>query len=166
MTSRSGGLTKYELFDSILQVLCLSCVCVRPCPTCPSGLAYCRHLSTVRTHLSALVNHNIVPPDRPCEASGGLSKEVWSKYQKDCKVGAAQQRTSTSASEQQELHQHSQSLNLPSDTASSPHLHSSEVRSCKSQRIAKSSLGAGIDPAIDRDYFVLCRSYLQSCLMK
>ncbi|XP_028857340.1 small G protein signaling modulator 2 isoform X1 [Denticeps clupeoides] len=48
-------------------------------------LAYCRHLSTVRTHLSALVNHNIVPPDRPCEASGGLSKDVWSKYQKDCK---------------------------------------------------------------------------------
>ncbi|XP_069022689.1 small G protein signaling modulator 2 isoform X7 [Embiotoca jacksoni] len=48
-------------------------------------LAYCRHLSTVRTHLSALVNHNIVPPDRPCEASGGLSREVWSKYQKDCK---------------------------------------------------------------------------------
>ncbi|KAK7882076.1 hypothetical protein WMY93_028250 [Mugilogobius chulae] len=48
-------------------------------------LAYCRHLSTVRTHLSALVNHSIVPPDRPCEASGGLSREVWSKYQKDCK---------------------------------------------------------------------------------
>ncbi|KAM4627962.1 small G protein signaling modulator 2 [Polymixia lowei] len=47
-------------------------------------LAYCRHLSTVRTHLSALVNHNIVPPDKPCEASGGLSKDVWSKYQKDC----------------------------------------------------------------------------------
>ncbi|XP_059370502.1 small G protein signaling modulator 2-like isoform X1 [Carassius carassius] len=48
-------------------------------------LGYCRHLSTVRTHLSALVNHNIVPPDKPCEASGGLSKDVWSKYQKDCK---------------------------------------------------------------------------------
>lgn len=47
-------------------------------------LAYCRHLSTVRTHLSELVNHNIVPPDKPCEASGGLSKDVWSKYQ-DCK---------------------------------------------------------------------------------
>lgn len=57
-----------------------------------SGLAYCRHLSTVRTHLSALVNHNIVPPDRPCEASGGLSKEVWSKYQKDCKVGGREVR--------------------------------------------------------------------------
>uniref|UniRef100_A0A8C6SPM5 Small G protein signaling modulator 2 n=1 Tax=Neogobius melanostomus TaxID=47308 RepID=A0A8C6SPM5_9GOBI len=49
-------------------------------------LGYCRHLSTVRTHLSALVNHNMVPSDRPCEASGGLSKELWSKYQKDCKV--------------------------------------------------------------------------------
>ena len=49
-------------------------------------------ISTVRTHLSALVNHNIVPPDRPCEASGGLSKEVWSKYQKDCKVGLYQRR--------------------------------------------------------------------------
>ncbi|XP_064159327.1 small G protein signaling modulator 2 [Anguilla rostrata] len=48
-------------------------------------LAYCRHLSTVRTHLSALVNHSIVPPDKPCEASGGLSKDVWSKYQKDRK---------------------------------------------------------------------------------
>uniref|UniRef100_A0A8C6STR8 Small G protein signaling modulator 2 n=1 Tax=Neogobius melanostomus TaxID=47308 RepID=A0A8C6STR8_9GOBI len=48
-------------------------------------LGYCRHLSTVRTHLSALVNHNMVPSDRPCEASGGLSKELWSKYQKDCK---------------------------------------------------------------------------------
>uniref|UniRef100_A0A8C7G7C6 Small G protein signaling modulator 2 n=1 Tax=Oncorhynchus kisutch TaxID=8019 RepID=A0A8C7G7C6_ONCKI len=48
-------------------------------------LAYCRHLSTVRTHLSALVSHNIVLPDKPCEASGGLSRDVWKKYQKDCK---------------------------------------------------------------------------------
>lgn len=48
-------------------------------------LAHCRHLSTVRTHLSALVNHSIVPPDRPTSAAAGLTKEVWSKYQKDKK---------------------------------------------------------------------------------
>ncbi|XP_053313128.1 small G protein signaling modulator 2 isoform X1 [Spea bombifrons] len=48
-------------------------------------LAYCRHLSTVRTHLSALVHHSIIPPDKPADASGGLTKEVWSKYQKDMK---------------------------------------------------------------------------------
>ncbi|XP_067394123.1 small G protein signaling modulator 2 isoform X2 [Emydura macquarii macquarii] len=48
-------------------------------------IAYCRHLSTVRTHLSALVNHSIIPPDKPSSAAGGLTKEVWSKYQKDKK---------------------------------------------------------------------------------
>ncbi|XP_054857651.1 small G protein signaling modulator 2 isoform X1 [Eublepharis macularius] len=48
-------------------------------------LAYCRHLSTVRMHLSALVNHTIIPPDKPTNAAGGLTKEVWSKYQKDKK---------------------------------------------------------------------------------
>ncbi|XP_058286998.1 small G protein signaling modulator 2 isoform X4 [Hylobates moloch] len=48
-------------------------------------LAHCRHLSTVRTHLSALVHHSIIPPDRPLGASAGLTKDVWSKYQKDKK---------------------------------------------------------------------------------
>ncbi|KAL4646661.1 small G protein signaling modulator 1 isoform X2, partial [Arapaima gigas] len=47
-------------------------------------LAYCRHLSTVRTHLSALVNHTIVEPDVPCDASGGLSVEVWQRFLQDC----------------------------------------------------------------------------------
>ncbi|XP_041971436.1 small G protein signaling modulator 2-like isoform X2 [Aricia agestis] len=37
-------------------------------------LAYCRHLSTVRTHLSGLVHPNIIPTDG---AQGGLTVEVW-----------------------------------------------------------------------------------------
>ncbi|XP_009954820.1 PREDICTED: small G protein signaling modulator 1, partial [Leptosomus discolor] len=46
-------------------------------------LAYCRHLSTVRTHLSALVNHNIVSPDVPCSASSGLTVDIWQTYLQD-----------------------------------------------------------------------------------
>ncbi|MGH0168308.1 UNVERIFIED_CONTAM: hypothetical protein FKN15_054046 [Acipenser sinensis] len=49
-------------------------------------LAYCRHMSTVRTHLSALVNHTIVDRDVPHEAAGGLTAEMWQKYLQDCKV--------------------------------------------------------------------------------
>ncbi|KAM9054851.1 small G protein signaling modulator 1 isoform 6-T6 [Megaptera novaeangliae] len=47
------------------------------------GLAYCRHLSTVRTHLSALVNHMIVSPDLPCDAGHGLTAEIWEQYLQD-----------------------------------------------------------------------------------
>ncbi|KAI4536377.1 hypothetical protein MG293_013769 [Ovis ammon polii] len=47
------------------------------------GLAYCRHLSTVRTHLSALVNHMIVSPDLPCDAGQGLTARIWEQYLQD-----------------------------------------------------------------------------------
>ncbi|XP_044897570.1 small G protein signaling modulator 1 isoform X3 [Felis catus] len=46
-------------------------------------LAYCRHLSTVRTHLSALVNHMIVSPDLPCDARHGLTARIWEQYLQD-----------------------------------------------------------------------------------
>ncbi|XP_052422731.1 small G protein signaling modulator 1 [Carassius gibelio] len=46
-------------------------------------LAYCRHLSTVRTHLSALVNPTIIEPDIPYDARDGLSTEVWKSFLQD-----------------------------------------------------------------------------------
>ncbi|MBV96125.1 Small G protein signaling modulator 2, partial [Eschrichtius robustus] len=36
-----------------------------------------------RAFYGSLVHHNIIPPARPPGASGGLTKDVWSKYQKD-----------------------------------------------------------------------------------
>ncbi|XP_016296084.1 small G protein signaling modulator 1-like [Sinocyclocheilus anshuiensis] len=46
-------------------------------------LAYCRHLSTVRPHLSALVNPAIIEPDLPYDARGGLSADVWKTFLQD-----------------------------------------------------------------------------------
>ncbi|ELU15270.1 hypothetical protein CAPTEDRAFT_191445 [Capitella teleta] len=42
-------------------------------------LSHCRHLKTVRTHLSGLVNNVIVAVDDPSDASGGLSAELWAE---------------------------------------------------------------------------------------
>ena len=42
-----------------------------------AGLAHCRHLKTVRTHLSGLVNQSIIAVDNPCDASMGLTPELW-----------------------------------------------------------------------------------------
>lgn len=59
-----------------------------------SGLAYCRHLSTVRTHLSGLVNHAIVETDVPTDGYKGLTTAVWMKFLQDCTVSAHTQACS------------------------------------------------------------------------
>lgn len=64
------------------------CAAVK-CLSCRAGLAYCRHLSTVRTHLSALVNHAIVAPDAPNDAHKGLNADVWQTFLQDCSVSSA-----------------------------------------------------------------------------
>ncbi|KAL5017363.1 hypothetical protein ScPMuIL_006952 [Solemya velum] len=42
-------------------------------------LAHCRHLKTVRTHLSGLVHHTIVSIEIPLDASLGLTQEIWAE---------------------------------------------------------------------------------------
>ncbi|KAI8740035.1 small G protein signaling modulator 1 [Biomphalaria glabrata] len=42
-------------------------------------LAHCRHLKTVRTHLSGLVYHTAVSEDSPVDGKIGLTTEMWSK---------------------------------------------------------------------------------------
>lgn len=46
-------------------------------------LAYCRHLTTVRTHLSGLVNTAIVKSDA---AQVGLTKEKWCSFKNDANL--------------------------------------------------------------------------------
>ncbi|KAI5099687.1 small G protein signaling modulator 1-like isoform X2, partial [Silurus meridionalis] len=88
---------KYKLFNILkLFLLSFSSLCRAPlkllCETMKyqiisrafyGWLAYCRHLSTVRTHLSALVNPTIIEPDIPYNSKGGLSAEVWKTFLQD-----------------------------------------------------------------------------------
>ncbi|XP_063219089.1 small G protein signaling modulator 2-like [Bacillus rossius redtenbacheri] len=49
-------------------------------------LAYCRHLCTVRKHLSGLVNKNIISINEPVDASDGLTKSKWEALHVNGKV--------------------------------------------------------------------------------
>ena len=43
------------------------------------GLSHCRHLKTVRTHLSGLVNSTVISVEVPHDASQGLTVERWAE---------------------------------------------------------------------------------------
>ncbi|XP_064460761.1 small G protein signaling modulator 2-like isoform X3 [Ornithodoros turicata] len=49
-------------------------------------LAHCRHLRTVRTHLSGLVNPVIVSATEPSDATGGVTQEVWAAMAVDGRI--------------------------------------------------------------------------------
>lgn len=53
------------------------------------GLANCRHMKTVRTHLAGLVNQPIVSPDHPTSAWDGLSADEWGKLETDKSVSGS-----------------------------------------------------------------------------
>ncbi len=86
LTLISWGIISFKLFVSGETIVLVNIKTFLSSP----GLAYCRHLSTVRTHLSALVNTTIVDPDVPGDARGGLSVEVWGRFLKDSSVRLAQ----------------------------------------------------------------------------
>lgn len=49
-------------------------------------LSHCRHLKTVRTHLSGLVNIQVISMDQPVDASHGLTAETWKKISETGRV--------------------------------------------------------------------------------
>nr|XP_022341295.1 small G protein signaling modulator 1-like isoform X5 [Crassostrea virginica] len=54
-------------------------------------LAHCRHLKTVRTHLSELVLHRIVPADIPYDASFGLTERTWREMNQNGQVSTPEE---------------------------------------------------------------------------
>lgn len=67
-------------FSDSLQILCETMKKQIISRAFYGWLAYCRHLTTVRTHLSGLVNTIIVSSN---DAETGLTKEKWSSFKND-----------------------------------------------------------------------------------
>ncbi|XP_077868297.1 small G protein signaling modulator 1 [Saccoglossus kowalevskii] len=86
MTTQVSALGGTGSPTSLFTLCCSSLFkyCGTPCSI--TGLAHCRHLHTVRTHLSGLVNHAIIPCEEPSDATDGLTVEKWQSMQQNGKV--------------------------------------------------------------------------------
>uniref|UniRef100_H2ZE47 Rab-GAP TBC domain-containing protein n=1 Tax=Ciona savignyi TaxID=51511 RepID=H2ZE47_CIOSA len=49
-------------------------------------LAHCRHLTTVRTHLSGMVHPDLMLPDEPTDATMGVNQTTWAELMQDGKL--------------------------------------------------------------------------------
>lgn len=68
------------IFSDSLQILCETMKKQIISRAFYGWLAYCRHLTTVRTHLSGLVNTSIVDS---MDSETGLTKEKWYSFKND-----------------------------------------------------------------------------------
>ena len=77
------------LFRSSLRMLCDSMRRQIISRAFYGWLAHCRHLASVRTYLTALVNKEAASPHHPTDATVGVTEKVWETLFQNGKVSCA-----------------------------------------------------------------------------
>ena len=76
------------MFRSSLRLLCNSMRRQIISRAFYGWLAHCRHLASVRTYLTGLVNKEVASPHHPTEATAGVTDEVWKNLFRNGKVSS------------------------------------------------------------------------------